>query len=212
MAISRWWVGLVPVQSLIQRKLLGEDRNRQIRRSEDPGTGPWHVSGGGVSPEHIHHHRDKTLALVASTICIGTCSENSRSSRIKFAWHMFNTLFLAQWTSPSSHKDLNNWICQTVYFLLTRRKATSSWWIGPVPQFWGKPRTFSNPSSCFCHGADLIDGRRKVVGQDPYPSMGRFRRPPFLAMGDPGSSWWRDERKSTHSLWIKARDAMSPHE
>ncbi|KNH06770.1 hypothetical protein XU18_2443 [Perkinsela sp. CCAP 1560/4] len=91
MAISRWWVGLVPVQSLIQKKLLGEDRNRQIRRSEDPGTGPWHVSGGGVSPEHIHHHRDKTLALVASMICIGTCSENSRSPRIKFARHMFNT-------------------------------------------------------------------------------------------------------------------------
>ena len=72
------------------KKLLGEDRNRQIRRSEDPGTGPWHVSGGGVSPEHIHHHRDKTLALVASMICIGTCSGNSRSPRIKFARHMFN--------------------------------------------------------------------------------------------------------------------------
>ena len=94
MAISRWWVGLVPVQSLIQKKLLGEDRNRQIRRSDDPGTGPWHVSGGGVSPEHIHHHRDKTLALVASMICIGTCSENSRSPRIKFARHM---LIPAEW-------------------------------------------------------------------------------------------------------------------
>ena len=91
MAISRWWVGLVPVQSLIQKKLLGEDRNRQIRGSEDPGTGPRHVSGGGVSPEHIHHHRDKTLALVASMICIGTCSENSRSPQIKFARHMLNT-------------------------------------------------------------------------------------------------------------------------
>ena len=54
-------------------------------------SGPWHVSGGGVSPEHIHHHRDKTLALVASMICIGTCSGNSRSPRIKFARHMFNT-------------------------------------------------------------------------------------------------------------------------
>ena len=95
MAISRWWVGLVPVQSLIQKKLLGEDRNRQIRRSEDPGTGPWHVSGGGVSPEHIHHHRDKTLALVASMICIGTCSGNSRSPRIKFARHMF--IIQADW-------------------------------------------------------------------------------------------------------------------
>ena len=99
MAISRWWVGLAPVQSLIQKNLLGEDRNRQIRRSEDPGTGPWHVSGGGVSPEHIHHHRDKTLALVASMICIGTCSENARSPRMKFARHMFN--IYAQWDVES---------------------------------------------------------------------------------------------------------------
>ena len=116
MAISRWWVGLVPVQSLIQKKLLGEDRNRQIRRSEDPGTGPWHVSGGGVSPEHIHHHRDKTLALVASMICIGTCSENSRSPRIKFARHMFNTLLLAQWISVSYRKEFKDYTCQTMNF------------------------------------------------------------------------------------------------
>ena len=116
MAISRWWVGLVPVQSLIQKKLLGEDRNRQIRRSEDPGTGPWHVSGGGVSPEHIHHHRDKTLALVAGMICIGTCSGNSRSPRIKFARHMFNTLFVAQWILANYRKDLNDYVCQTMNF------------------------------------------------------------------------------------------------
>ena len=37
-------------------------------------------------------------------------------------------------------------------------------------------------------GADPIDGRRKVVGQDQYPSMGRFRKPPLVAMGGPGSS------------------------
>ncbi|KNH04538.1 hypothetical protein XU18_4222 [Perkinsela sp. CCAP 1560/4] len=83
------------------QKLLGEDRNRQIRRSEDPGTVPRHVSGGGVSPEHIHHHRDKTLALVDSMICIGTCSENSRSPRIKFAWHMLYNLIRPQWYNPT---------------------------------------------------------------------------------------------------------------
>ena len=73
------------------RKLYLSNNKFTVRRSEDPGTGPWHVSGGGVSPEHIHHHRDKTRALVASMICIGTCSENSRSPRIKFVRHMFNT-------------------------------------------------------------------------------------------------------------------------
>ncbi|KNH01753.1 hypothetical protein XU18_5121 [Perkinsela sp. CCAP 1560/4] len=94
---------------------------------------------------------------------------------------------------------------------LTRQKATSSWWAGPVPRRGGSQEPLKL-SSCFCFGADPIDGRRKVVGQDQYPSMGRFRKPPLVAMGDPRSSWWRDERTSTHSLWIKARDAMSPHE
>ena len=54
-------------------------------------------------------------------------------------------------------------------------------------------------------------GHLFVVGQDQYPSMGRFKKPPFFAMGDP-SSWWRDERTSTNSLWIKARDEITPHE
>ncbi|KNH05515.1 hypothetical protein XU18_3486 [Perkinsela sp. CCAP 1560/4] len=57
------------------------------------------------------------------------------------------------------------------------------------------------------------DGRPPLGdGLDQYPSMGRFRKPPFVAMGDLGSSWWRDERTSTHPLWIKARDGISPHE
>ncbi|KNH00554.1 hypothetical protein XU18_5231 [Perkinsela sp. CCAP 1560/4] len=47
---------------------------------------------------------------------------------------------------------------------------------------------------------------------DQYPSMGRLSQPPFVAMGVPRSSWWRDERTCTDSLWIKARDAVSPHE
>ena len=58
----------------------------------------------------------------------------------------------------------------------------------------------SKLSSCFCFGADPIDGRRKVVGQDQHPSMGRCRKPPLVAMGGPGSSKWRDEKTSTHSL------------
>ncbi|KNH01389.1 hypothetical protein XU18_5178 [Perkinsela sp. CCAP 1560/4] len=98
-----------------------------------------------------------------------------------------------------------------MYAVLTRWKATSSWWVGPVPRRGGSQEP-SKLSSCFCFGADPIDGRRKVVGQDQYPSMGRFRKPPLVAMGGPGSSWWRDERTSTHSLWIKERDEMSPHE
>ena len=49
---------------------------------------------------------------------------------------------------------------------------------------WGKPRTFLNPSSCFCHGADPIDGHPKVVGQDQFPSMGRFRKPPNYFQGE----------------------------
>ena len=79
---------------------------------------------------------------------------------------------------------------------LTRRKATSSWWIGPVPRRGRSQEPFKR-LSCFCSGADPIDGRRKVVGQDQYPSMGRFRKPPFLAMGGPGFPWWRNERTST---------------
>ncbi|KNH09096.1 hypothetical protein XU18_0606 [Perkinsela sp. CCAP 1560/4] len=75
---------------------------------------------------------------------------------------------------------------------LTRRKDTSPWWVGPVPQFWGKPRTFLNPSSCFCHGADPIDGHRKVVGQDQYPALGEVRETAkLLPRGE--SPWWRDE-------------------
>ncbi|KNH08406.1 hypothetical protein XU18_1070 [Perkinsela sp. CCAP 1560/4] len=74
----------------------------------------------------------------------------------------------------------------------TRRKDTSPWWVGPVPQFWGKPRTFLNPSSCFCHGADPIDGHRKVVGQDQYPALGEVRETAkLLPRGE--SAWWRDE-------------------
>ena len=75
---------------------------------------------------------------------------------------------------------------------LARRKDTSPWWVGPVPQFWGKPRTFLNPSSCFCHGADPIDGHRKVVGQDQYPALGEVRETAkLLPRGE--SPWWRDE-------------------
>ncbi|KNH06251.1 hypothetical protein XU18_2756 [Perkinsela sp. CCAP 1560/4] len=94
---------------------------------------------------------------------------------------------------------------------LTRRKATSSCWVGPVPRRGGSQEP-SKLSSCFCFGADPIDGRRKVVGQDQHPSMGRFRKPPFLAMGDPVPPWWRDERTSTQSLWYEKRDEISPHE
>ncbi|KNH07984.1 hypothetical protein XU18_1416 [Perkinsela sp. CCAP 1560/4] len=60
--------------------------------------------------------------------------------------------------------------------------------------------------------ADPMEGHLFVVGQDQYPSMGRFRKPPLVAMGDPGSSWCRDERTSTHSLWIKVRGEIIPHE
>ena len=76
--------------------------------------------------------------------------------------------------------------------MLTRRKDTSPWWVGPVPQFWGKPRTFLNPSSCFCHGADPIDGHRKVVGQDQYPALGEVRETAKLLPREE-SPWWRDE-------------------
>ncbi|KNH09206.1 hypothetical protein XU18_0484 [Perkinsela sp. CCAP 1560/4] len=69
---------------------------------------------------------------------------------------------------------------------LTRWKTTSSLWVGPVPRRGGSQETFTL-SSCFCFGADPIDGRRKVVGQDQYLSVGRFRRPLIVAKGDPGS-------------------------
>ena len=34
-------------------------------------------------------------------------------------------------------------------------------------------------------GADPMEGHLFVVGQDQYPSMGRFRKPPLVAMGIP---------------------------
>ena len=82
-------------------------------------------------------------------------------------------------------------------------------WTSTPP--WEKPRAFQT-LVVFLLGANHIDGRRKLVGQDLYPSMGRFRKLPLAAMGGPGPSRWRDERTSTHSLWIEARDEMSPHE
>ena len=95
---------------------------------------------------------------------------------------------------------------------LTRRKDTSPWWVGPVPQFWGKPRTFSNPSSCFCHGADPIDGHRKVVGQDQYPALGEVRETAkLLPRGQ--SPWWRDEGRHLLILCcFNPRDEISPHD
>ena len=82
-------------------------------------------------------------------------------------------------------------------YFTTRRKDTSPWCVGPVPQFWGKPRTFSNPLSCFCHGADPIDGHRKVVGQDQYPALGEvWETAKLLPRGE--SPWWRD--KGRHLL------------
>ena len=35
---------------------------------------------------------------------------------------------------------------------------------------------------------DPMEGHLFVVGQDQYPSMGRFRKPPIIAMDDPGLS------------------------
>ena len=91
-------------------------------------------------------------------------------------------------------------------------KDTSPWWVGPVPQFWGKPRTFSNPLSCFCHGADPIDGHRKVVGQDQYPALGEVRETAkLLPRGQ--SPWWRDEGRHLLILCcFNPRDEISPHE
>ncbi|KNH06425.1 hypothetical protein XU18_2707 [Perkinsela sp. CCAP 1560/4] len=70
--------------------------------------------------------------------------------------------------SEKLHNDRKNEF--EIYWLI-RRKATSSLWVGPVPRRGGSQET-SKLSLCFCFGADPIDGRRKVVGQDPYPSMG----------------------------------------
>ena len=91
-------------------------------------------------------------------------------------------------------------------------KDTSPWWVGPVPQFWGKPRTFLNPSSCFCHGADPIDGHRMVVGQDQYPALGEVRETAkLLPRGQ--SPWWRDEGRHLLILCcFNPRDEISPHD
>ena len=82
------------------------------------------------------------------------------------------------------------------------------WTSTPV---WGKPRTFLNPSSCFCHGADPIDGHRKVVGQDQYPALGEVRETAkLLPRGE--SPWWRDEGRHLLILCcFNPRDEISPH-
>ena len=110
-----------------------------------------------------------------------------------------------------SRKGCNTWILRITNSALTRRKDTSPWWVGPVPQFWGKPRTFLNPSSCFCHGADPIDGHRKVVGQDQYPALGEVRETAkLLPRGE--SPWWRDEGRHLLILCcFNPRDEISPH-
>ncbi|KNH05538.1 hypothetical protein XU18_3509 [Perkinsela sp. CCAP 1560/4] len=59
--------------------------------------------------------------------------------------------------------NLAFFISKTISSALTRRKATSSWWVGPVPRRGGSQEP-SKLSSCFRFGADPIDGRRKVVG------------------------------------------------
>ncbi|KNH07013.1 hypothetical protein XU18_2284 [Perkinsela sp. CCAP 1560/4] len=74
---------------------------------------------------------------------------------------------------------------QSIQRLLNRWKSTSSWWVGPVPRR-GEAKGPPKLSSCFCFGADPIDGRRKVVGLDQYPIAGRFRKPQIIPMGDPG--------------------------
>ena len=104
------------------------------------------------------------------------------------------SLYLNQLILPLTGFPLRveNWFSVKTNSPLTRRKDTSPWWVGPVPQFWGKPRTFLNPSSCFCHGADPIDGHRKVVGQDQYPALGEVRETAkLLPRGE--SPWWRDD-------------------
>ena len=111
------------------------------------------------------------------------------------------------WALPTSMKELN----LSVNKFTNPTKDTSPWWVGPVPQFWGKPRTFSNPSSCFCHGADPIDGHRKVVGQDQYPALGEVQETAkLLPRGE--SSWWRDEGRHLLILCcFNPRDEISPH-
>ena len=49
------------------------------------------------------------------------------------------------------------------------------------------------------------------AGSGPVPIHGEVQETAVSCHGGPGPSWWRDERTSTHSLWIKERDEMSPH-
>ena len=80
------------------------------------------------------------------------------------------------------------------------------------PSFGGSQEPFSNPSSCFCHGADPIDGHRKVVGQDQYPALGEVQETAkLLPRGE--SLWWRDEgRRLLILCCFNPRDEISPHE
>ena len=70
---------------------------------------------------------------------------------------------------------------------LTRWKVISSWWAGIVPRLGGSQEP-SKLSSCFCFGADPIDGRRKVVDEDQHLAMERFIRRQIQIWGSQGES------------------------
>ena len=133
------------------------------------------------------------------------------TAHLQTALRHINGLTFTAFT-PEVNAQLQLSIAARTNSWLTRRKDTSPWWVGPVPQFWGKPRTFLNPSSCFCHGADPIDGHRKVVGQDQYPALGEVRETvKLLPRGQ--SPWWRDEGRHLLILCcFNPRDEISPHD
>ncbi|KNH07219.1 hypothetical protein XU18_2082 [Perkinsela sp. CCAP 1560/4] len=76
---------------------------------------------------------------------------------------------------------------------------------------WGKPRAFRILVVflfwCRPHRRPPQGG-----GSGPVPIHGEVQETADSCHGVSGSPWWRDERTSTHSLWIKERDEMSPHE
>ena len=87
-------------------------------------------------------------------------------------------------------------------FSLTRWKATSSWWFGPVHRR-GEARSLPNSRRVSVLAPTLSTAaarwwfRTSRRGQETTPNT---------LVGDPGSTWWRDESKRQPMPWKMKRD------
>ena len=76
---------------------------------------------------------------------------------------------------------------------------------------WGKPRAFQT-LVVFLFWRRPYRRPPQGGGPGPVPIHGEVQEITVCCQGGPGSSWWRDERTFTNSLWYEKRDEINPHE